>query len=137
MLDQPDVSDRTAARAVRKEQRLAHRLSVVVLAVLVAFTVVCAWVTRDVVRDQEHRSWSLCRARAAPRDLTDEAQAVDVVLMDIRRPGRDGVAVLQEMRPPPPPVIMMTTYAIEERLGKPFAVGHLLQLVAGAASTAR
>lgn len=69
----------------------------------------------------------------------------DVVVMDIRMPGRDGVSVLQEMGSPPPQVIMMTAYAVEEQirqavaakafavLHKPFQVGHLLDLVAGAA----
>ena len=69
----------------------------------------------------------------------------DVVVMDIRMPGRDGVSVLREMGEPPPQVIMMTAYAVEEQLRqaveakafavvhKPFQVGHLLDLIAGAA----
>jgi DNA-binding NtrC family response regulator len=72
----------------------------------------------------------------------------DVVVMDIRMPGRDGVSVLQEMGAPPPQVIMMTAYAIEERLRealradafaivhKPFSVNRLLDLVVGAAQAA-
>ncbi len=40
----------------------------------------------------------------------------DVVVMDIRMPGRDGVSVLQEIGMPPPRVILMTAYATEERL---------------------
>jgi two-component system response regulator HydG len=73
---------------------------------------------------------------------------VDVVVMDVQMPKRDGVAVLQELRPPPPAVIMMTAYALEERLRlavdanafailhKPFPVGRLLSLVASASETA-
>jgi CheY-like chemotaxis protein len=70
--------------------------------------------------------------------------AVDVVVMDVQMPKRDGVDVLQQLRPPPPRVIMMTAYALEERLRtavdssayailhKPFHVGRLLSLVEAA-----
>jgi len=73
---------------------------------------------------------------------------VDVVLMDVQMPKRDGVSVLQEMNPPPPNVIMMTAYALEERLRaavdanafailhKPFNVSRLLSLVASASGNA-
>ncbi|HEY2428486.1 MAG TPA: response regulator [Acidimicrobiales bacterium] len=68
----------------------------------------------------------------------------DVVLMDIKMPGRDGVSVLHEIGSPPPQVIMMTAYAVEEQLRqavdsafavvhKPFQINYLLGLVAGAA----
>ncbi|HEU5035208.1 MAG TPA: response regulator [Mycobacteriales bacterium] len=68
----------------------------------------------------------------------------DVVLMDVRMPGRDGVSVLVESGAPPPPVILMTAYALEERLRearaarvhavvqKPFAAPYLLDLLASA-----
>ena len=70
----------------------------------------------------------------------------DVVVMDIRMPGRDGISVLQEMGGPPPPVVMMTAYAVEEQLraaidAQSFAVVHkpvpapyLIDLVARAAA---
>ena len=72
----------------------------------------------------------------------------DVVIMDVRLPGRDGVSILQEIGDPPPAVILMTAYALEERLRaavdahafaliqKPFAVPHLLHLIEEAASAA-
>jgi CheY-like chemotaxis protein len=75
------------------------------------------------------------------------AETYDVVLMDIRMPGRDGVSVLQELEGPPPQVILMTAYARAERIregleaqayavvSKPFPVPDLLGLVASAAST--
>jgi CheY-like chemotaxis protein len=76
------------------------------------------------------------------------AQGVDIVLMDVQMPKRDGVSVLEQLQPPPPTVIMMTAYAIEERLRaavdanafailhKPFAVARLLSLVASASQSA-
>lgn len=68
----------------------------------------------------------------------------DVVVMDVRMPGRDGVSVLVDSGAPPPPVILMTAYAVEERLRearaarvhavvqKPFAAPYLLDVVAAA-----
>jgi CheY-like chemotaxis protein len=68
----------------------------------------------------------------------------DLVLMDIRMPGRDGVSVLVESGAPPPPVVLMTAYAVEERLAaaraahvhavvqKPFAASYLLDVLASA-----
>jgi CheY-like chemotaxis protein len=68
----------------------------------------------------------------------------DVVVMDVRMPGRDGVSVLIDSGAPPPPVILMTAYALEDRLRearakqvhavvqKPFAAPYLLGLVAAA-----
>lgn len=73
---------------------------------------------------------------------------VDVVVMDVQMPNRDGVSALEQLRPPPPMVIMMTAYALEERLKsavdanafailhKPFAVGRLLSLIASVAGNA-
>jgi CheY-like chemotaxis protein len=69
----------------------------------------------------------------------------DVVVMDIRMPGRDGVSVLLELGTPPPRVILMTAYAKERHLRearekafavvhKPFPVPQLLDLVASAGS---
>jgi CheY-like chemotaxis protein len=72
---------------------------------------------------------------------------VDVVVMDVQMPKRDGVSVLQQLSPPPPAVIMVTAYAVEERLRaavdanafailhKPFPVGRLLSLVASASAS--
>jgi CheY-like chemotaxis protein len=68
----------------------------------------------------------------------------DVVLMDVRMPGRDGVSVLVESGAPPPPVVLMTAYAVEERLReareakvyavvqKPFAAPYLLSVLESA-----
>jgi CheY-like chemotaxis protein len=72
----------------------------------------------------------------------------DVVVMDIRMPGRDGVSVLREVGNPPPAVILMTAYANQTQmreaqkanafavLSKPFPVPQLLGLVASAMETA-
>jgi CheY-like chemotaxis protein len=72
----------------------------------------------------------------------------DVVVMDIRMPGRDGVSVLRELGDPPPQVILMTAYASRDQvsaandanafavLNKPFRVPELLGLVATAADAA-
>jgi CheY-like chemotaxis protein len=68
----------------------------------------------------------------------------DLVLMDIRMPGRDGVSVVVESGAPPPPVVLMTAYTVEERLAiaraegvhavvqKPFATPYLLDVLAAA-----
>jgi CheY-like chemotaxis protein len=73
-------------------------------------------------------------------------RSFDVVLMDIRMPGRDGISVLREIGGPPPPVVMMTAYAVDDQLraaidAKSFAVVHkpvpapyLIDLVARAAA---
>ena len=71
-----------------------------------------------------------------------QEKAFDVVIMDIRMPGRDGVSVLQEIGVPPPQVILMTAYAQEDRLHaatnafailhKPFDTRRMLGLVADA-----
>jgi CheY-like chemotaxis protein len=72
----------------------------------------------------------------------------DVVLMDVRMPGRDGVSVLREVGDPPPAVILMTAYASQSQLRaaesanafavlpKPFPVPQLLGLVASATAAA-
>jgi DNA-binding NtrC family response regulator len=70
--------------------------------------------------------------------------AFEVVVMDIRMPGADGVSVLEAIGGPPPQVILMTAYAQEERLRaalkanafaivhKPFDTRRMLNLVADA-----
>jgi CheY-like chemotaxis protein len=74
---------------------------------------------------------------------------VDVVVMDVRMPVRDGVSVLREVGSPPPAVILMTAYASESQLAearranafavlrKPFPVPQLLGLVASAGEAAQ
>lgn len=73
---------------------------------------------------------------------------IDVVVLDVQMPVRDGFGVIAALDPPPPPVIIMTAYAVEEHLReaaakstfavvyKPFNVAHLLRLVEGAAARA-
>lgn len=73
--------------------------------------------------------------------------AFDVVVMDIRMPGPDGVSVLEAMGDPPPQVILMTAYAQEDRLRaavqanafaivhKPFDTHWMLKLIADASRT--
>jgi DNA-binding NtrC family response regulator len=75
--------------------------------------------------------------------------AFDVVLMDIRMPGADGVSALKAMGGPPPQVILMTAYAQEERLRaaaqanafaivhKPFDTHWMLKVIADAARTVK
>jgi CheY-like chemotaxis protein len=72
-----------------------------------------------------------------------QEKAFDVLVMDIRMPGRDGVSVLEELGTPPR-VILMTAYASEDRLraaadanvfavlSKPFNMNRMLSLVAQA-----
>jgi DNA-binding NtrC family response regulator len=73
----------------------------------------------------------------------------DVVVMDVRMPGRDGVSVLEEIGDPPPRVILMTAYAQEDRLRdavkahafavlhKPFETRRMLGLIADASQAGR
>ena len=75
--------------------------------------------------------------------------AFDVVVMDVRMPGRDGVSVLEEIGNPPPRVILMTAYTQEDRLRdavrahafavlhKPFETRRMLGLVADASQAGR
>ena len=83
---------------------------------------------------------------AALRRLKE--QEFDVVVMDIRMPGRDGVSVLGEIGTPPPRVIVMTAYAVESQLAqaierrafavvhKPFFAPYMVSLVEQAATAA-
>jgi DNA-binding NtrC family response regulator len=91
------------------------------------------------------------RVSSAPDGATAVAAvregAFDVVVMDVRMPGRDGVSALEEMGDPPPQVILMTAYAQEERLRaaikanafaivhKPFDTRRMLSLIADASRT--
>jgi CheY-like chemotaxis protein len=89
-----------------------------------------------------YRVWSAPDGETAFSALQEKA--FDVLVMDIRMPGRDGVSVLQEIGMPPPQVILMTAYAMEERLraaananafavlSKPFETRRMLSLVAQA-----
>jgi DNA-binding NtrC family response regulator len=73
--------------------------------------------------------------------------AFEVVVMDIRMPGADGVSVLEAIGGPPPQVILMTAYAQEARLRaaaqanafaivhKPFDAHWMLKLIADASRT--
>ena len=108
-----------------------------------------------VVDDEESVRWALTKAleRAGYRvDLAADGPGgfsaaenpeVDLVLLDVRLPGRDGLAVLRDIRKRRPdlPVIMMTAYgtlqvAVEamkqgayDYLGKPFDVDEVLLVV--------
>jgi two-component system response regulator AtoC len=89
-----------------------------------------------------YRVWSAPDGETAFSAVQE--RAFDVLVMDIRMPGRDGVSVLQEMGMPPPQVILMTAYAMEDRLraaadayvfavlSKPFQLRRMLSLVAQA-----
>jgi two-component system, NtrC family, response regulator HydG len=86
---------------------------------------------RDTVAEiLESAGYDVSTARNGDDALSRMAeQKFDVVLMDIRMPGRDGISVLREIGPPPPPVVMMTAYAVDEQLqaaidAQSFAVVH-------------
>jgi two-component system nitrogen regulation response regulator GlnG len=108
-----------------------------------------------VVDDEESVRWALTKAleRAGHRvDLAADGPSglaaaehaeVDLVLLDVRLPGRDGLAVLADLRRRRPdlPVIMITAYgtlqvAVEamkqgayDYIGKPFDVDEVLLVV--------
>jgi two-component system nitrogen regulation response regulator GlnG len=108
-----------------------------------------------VVDDDESVRWGLRKALERARYRVDEATdglvgleagseaEVDLVLLDVRLPGRDGLLVLRELhkRRPDLPVIMMTAHgtlqvAVEamkqgayDYIGKPFDVDELLVVV--------
>ena len=108
-----------------------------------------------VVDDEESVRWALTRAleRAGHRvDVAADGSSglaaaerpdVDLVLLDVRLPGRDGLAVLGDLRKRRPdlPVIMITAYgtlqvAVEamkqgayDYIGKPFDVDEVLLVV--------
>lgn len=89
-----------------------------------------------------YRAWSAPDGETAFSAIQEKD--FDVVVMDIRMPGRDGVSVLQEIGIPPPRVILMTAYAMEDRLraaadtgafavlSKPYDMRRMLSLVAQA-----
>jgi DNA-binding NtrC family response regulator len=95
-----------------------------------------------ILESHGYRVSSACDADTAVSAV--QATAFDVVVMDIRMPGRDGVSALQQMEAPPPRVILMTAYAHDERLRaatesnafaiiyKPFDARRMLGLVADA-----
>jgi CheY-like chemotaxis protein len=91
-----------------------------------------------------YRVWSAPDGETAFSVLQEKA--FDVLVMDIRMPGRDGVSVLQDIGTSPPRVILMTAYAMEDRLraaaeasaffailSKPYDTRRMLSLVAQAA----
>jgi CheY-like chemotaxis protein len=95
----------------------------------------------------ECAGYEVSTARSGEDALSRLAERTfDVVLMDIRMPGRDGISVLREIGGPPPPVVMMTAYAVDEQVraamdAKSFALVHkpvpapyLIDLVARAAA---
>jgi CheY-like chemotaxis protein len=98
----------------------------------------------EILSDAGYDVTAVSDGDAAFDSLTHET--FDVALLDVRMPGRDGVAVLVDSGAPPPPVILMTAYTVEDRLSvarasrvhavvqKPFATSYLLELVAGAAA---
>jgi DNA-binding NtrC family response regulator len=100
-----------------------------------------------ILEQHGYRVWSAPDGETAFSAVQDTA--FDVVVMDIRLPGRDGVSVLQEMGVPPPRVILMTAYAHEERLRaaveanafavlhKPFDTRRMLGLVADASQAGK
>jgi CheY-like chemotaxis protein len=84
---------------------------------------------------------SAANGEEALQRLTKESY--DVIVMDVRMPGRDGVEVLRVIGSPPPPVILMTAYASDERLEegaalafavvhKPFSPPDMIDLVSRA-----
>jgi len=96
-----------------------------------------------ILEQHGYRAWSAPDGESALGAVQEKE--FDVVVMDIRMPGRDGVSVLQEIGPSPPRVILMTAYAMEDRLraaasasaffavlSKPFDPRRMLSLVADA-----
>ena len=100
----------------------------------------------DILTACGYRVWSAADGDAALDAIRQNE--FDVVVMDIKMPGRDGVTVLRESDAPPPQVILMTAYANSEQVrgaldanafavvNKPFQVKELLGLVASAALAA-
>jgi DNA-binding NtrC family response regulator len=100
-----------------------------------------------ILKQQGYQVWSAADGETA-FSVVQEIP-FDVVVMDVRMPGRDGVSVLEEMGDPPPRVILMTAYAEEDRLRaavkakafailhKPFETRRMLGLVADASQADR
>jgi CheY-like chemotaxis protein len=100
---------------------------------------------RDILEDAGYDVESASDGPTAIESLRH--RRADVIVMDVRMPGPDGVAVFESIGAPPPQVILMTAYALDERLrramdGGAFAVIHkplpapyLLDLVEQAAAS--
>jgi len=98
----------------------------------------------------EHHGYRVALAADGETAFTAvQSGSFDVVLMDVKMPGRDGVSVLQDMGGPPPQVILMTAYALEDRLRaavdakafaiihKPFETRRMLSLIGDASRAGR
>jgi DNA-binding NtrC family response regulator len=98
----------------------------------------------------EHHGYRVALAADGEAALSAiHSRVFEVVVMDMKLPGRDGVSVLQDMGDPPPQVIMMTAYAVEERLRtavdakafaimhKPFETQRMLSLVSDASHVSK
>ena len=74
----------------------------------------------------ELSGWSVTQANSGTEAVNAAArQAFDVVLMDVKMPGMDGVDAFKAMKATHPEirVILMTAYASEDRLGEAHRAG--------------
>jgi len=73
----------------------------------------------------EAAGYEVVEAENGQRALEHFSSAVDLVLLDLRLPDRDGLSVLEEIQSTRPgaPVILMTAYGTPETVQKALATG--------------
>jgi two-component system, NtrC family, response regulator len=83
------------------------------------------WAISEILTDQGHSVTQADTGAAALRALTEAAEPMDVVVLDLRLPDSDGLGLLQVIRrkSPASAVVMMTAHGTQETQAGARALG--------------